>query len=172
VPGAAVITDPATIHAADDRIGLDMLAEEEAAVLLARLTGEERAAAEPQAVAQVLEWCGRLPIALRIAGQLLAAHPEWPVARLAEMLADERDRLEQPAGDLQVRAVFEVSYRQLADSDARMFRLLGLLPGKDFVVAPAACLAGTGVKAARAALARLVLASLVSKGAAGRVRGA
>ena len=95
--------------------------------------GGPRAAADPAAVAEVARLCGRLPLALRIAGQLLATHPAWPVARLAQMLAGEQDRLARlGAGDLQVRAAFEVSYRQLAERDARLFRLLGLHPGPDF----------------------------------------
>jgi tetratricopeptide (TPR) repeat protein len=153
----------------DERIGLDVLATDEATALLAGLIGTERAAAEPGAVNQVRDWCGCLPLALRIAGQLLAAHPAWPVARLAGMLADERDRLGQlSAGDLQVQAAFAVSYRRLAAGDARLFRLLGLHPGPDFDTAAAARLAGIDPGVAGAVLDRLVLASLVTEDAAGR----
>ena len=157
----------------DERIDLDVLPDDEATALLAGLIGTERAAAEPGAVAQVAGWCGRLPLALRIAGQLLAAHPAWPVAKLAGMLAGERDRLEQlAAGDLQVRAAFEVSYRQLADGDARLFRLLGLHPGPDFDVVAAASLAGIEAEAAGLVLDRLVLAHLVTEDGVGPVRDA
>jgi tetratricopeptide (TPR) repeat protein len=153
----------------DQRIGLDVFAEEQADALLARLIGNERAAAEPEAMARVREWCGRLPLALRVAGQLLAAHPAWPVARLAGMLADERDRLAQPpAGDLRVRAAVGASCRALADGDARLFRLLGLLPGPDIAVALAASLSGTGLEAAWSMLHRLAQASLVTEGATDR----
>ncbi len=148
----------------NERIGLDVLSEQEAAGLLAGLIGTERAAAEPQAVAQVARWCGYLPLALRIAGQLLAAHPAWPVAKLAGTLADERDRLGQlSAGDLQVRAAFEVSYRLLADGDARLFRLLGLHPGPDFDVGAAAALAGIEPEAAGPVVGRLAEAQLVTE---------
>ena len=68
----------------NERISLDVLPEDEAAAMLAGLIGTARAAAEPEAVAEVAGLCGRLPLALRIAGQLLAAHPAWPVARLAQ----------------------------------------------------------------------------------------
>lgn len=153
----------------DERIGLDVFDAEQAGALLAGLIGNERAAAEPEAVARTAECCGRLPLALRIAGQLAAAHPAWPVARLAGMLADERDRTARaPAADPGLRAVVEVSCRQLAASDARLFRLLGLLPGPDFVVAVAACLAETGLEAAGAMLDRLAQAALVTGDAAGR----
>jgi tetratricopeptide (TPR) repeat protein/thiol-disulfide isomerase/thioredoxin len=67
--------------------------------------------------------------------------------------ADERDRL-----------------KQLADSDARVFLLLGLHPGPDFGVAAAASLAGIDLEAARLVLDRLVQAFLVTKDAAGRFR--
>src|SRR6266851_5685090 len=119
----------------DERIDLDVLPVDEATALLVGLIATQRVAAEPRAVEQVAGWCGWLPLALRIAGQLLAAHPAWPVAKLARMLSDERHRLQQlVAGDLRVRAAFEVSYRQLADRDARMFRQLGLHPGPYFDV--------------------------------------
>jgi tetratricopeptide (TPR) repeat protein len=153
----------------DERIDLDVLAGVEATALLAELIGPERAAAAPQAVAQVAEWCGRLPLALRIAGQLLASRPAWPVAKLAQMLAGERDRLAQlKAGDLQVRAALEVSYAQLADDDARLFRLLGLHPGPDFDVAAAASLAGIEQEAAVQVLDRLATVHLVIEDASGR----
>jgi tetratricopeptide (TPR) repeat protein len=117
----------------------------------------------------VREYCGGLPLALRIAGQLLAAHPSWPVSKLERMLAGEQDRLERlAAGDLQVRAAFEVSYRQLGEAEARMFRLLGLHPGPDFGPGPAAALADTPVEEAERILGRLAEACLVTEDQAGR----
>ena len=160
LPGLAIV---------DERIGLDVLGAEQAEALLTGLIGNERAAAEPEAMARVRESCGRLPLALRIAGRVLAARPDWPVAWLAGLLDDERDRLAPlPAGNTQVRAAVEVSCRQLADADARLFRLLGLLPGPDFVVPAAASLSGLGLAAAGPMLDRLALASLVTEDAAGR----
>jgi tetratricopeptide (TPR) repeat protein len=147
---------------ADERVSLDVLAEDEAVAMIAGVVGADRAKAEPQAVVEVARLCGRLPLALRIAGQLLAVHPSWPVARLVGMLSGEQDRLARlRVGDLQVRAAFEVSYRQLAQEDARLFRLLGLHPGPDFDVASVAALAGTEPEAAESVLERLVEAYLV-----------
>ena len=153
----------------DERIDLDVLPADEATALLAGLIGMQRAAAEPAAVEQVAGWCGWLPLALRISGQLLAAHPAWPVAKLARMLSGERDRLQQlAAGDLRVRAAFEVSYQQLAEGDARIFRQLGLHPGPDFDVVAAASLARIEEEAAGLVLDRLVLAHLVTEDGSGR----
>jgi tetratricopeptide (TPR) repeat protein len=154
---------------ADKRISLDILPVNEAAAMLAQVIGANRAEVDLDAVAEVARLCGWLPLALRIAGQLLAAHPAWPVARLVEVLAEERKRLARlGAGDLQVRAAFGVSYAQLAGEDARLFRLLGLHPGPDFTADSAAALAGTEAEAAGLVLDRLAGVHLVTEDAAGR----
>jgi tetratricopeptide (TPR) repeat protein len=153
----------------NERISLDTLPPDEAASMLAQVIGETRAAADKAAVAEVAGLCGRLPLALRVAGQLLAAHPAWPVAKLAGMVAGEQDRLARlGAGDLQVRSAFEVSYRQLAEEDSRWFRLLGLHPGPDFDADSAAALAGTGAGEAVPVLDRLAEAHLITEDVSGR----
>ena len=154
---------------ADERIDLDVLSEAEAAAMLAEVIGADRARAEPQAVGELAGLCGRLPLALRIAGQVLAAHPAWPVTRMVQLLAGERDRLERlGAGDLRVRAAFGVSYGLLEQEDARVFRLLGLHPGPDFTARAAAALAGIEDEEAGPVLGRLAEAHLVTEDAAGR----
>ena len=118
LPGAGgslvMITSRATLAGLREDvqwIGLDVLPADQATVLLASLAGPERAAAEPEALGQVRDFCGCLPLALRIAGQNLAARPSWTVARLAGMLTDERDRLDSARGpgDGEVRSAFMVS---------------------------------------------------------------
>ena len=156
---------------ADQRISLDVLPGDEATALLAGLIGTQRAQADPQALSRVLDWCGGLPLALRIAGQILAVHPAWPVARLERMLVSERDRLRQlAAGDLQVRAPFAASYRQLHEEDARMFRLLGLHPGSYFDAGTASALARTSAPEAARIIGRLAEACLVTEDGEGRFR--
>jgi tetratricopeptide (TPR) repeat protein len=153
----------------DERISLDVLPPDQAAALLGGIIGEKRAAAEPEAVASLVRECGGLPLALRIVGQSLAAHPAWPVSRMALMLSDESRLLDSlSAGDVHVRAVFSTSYRQLAHEDARVFRFLGLHPGPDFDVESAAALVGVDVRAASSALDRLTEAYLVIEDGQGR----
>ena len=153
----------------DHRVGLDVLPADQATGLLASLIGPERAAAEPAALRQVRDFCGCLPLALRIAGQNLAVRPSWTVARLAEMLTCEQDRLEAlKAGDREVRSAFMVSYRQLPESDARMFRLLGLHPCPDLDVSAAASLAGIDAADAELVLDRLARVHLITENASGR----
>ena len=154
----------------DERISLDVLPEDEAVAMLVGVIGVGRVTAGPGAVRELAGLCARLPLALRIAGQVLAAHPAWPVAKMTQLLADEQGRLARlGAGDLQVRAAFEVSYRLLAAEDARLFRLLGLHPGRDFDVLAVAALAGIEGDEARQVVDRLTEASLVTEDASGRV---
>lgn len=76
-------------------VRLGPMSPAEAAELLASAAGAERLAAEPEATLRVAEFCERLPLALRIAGARLATRPHWPVARLADRLAPEEDRLDE-----------------------------------------------------------------------------
>jgi tetratricopeptide (TPR) repeat protein len=170
LPGAGeslvIITSRSTLPGleADNRISLDVLGVDEATILLTRVIGDERALAEAEAIQQVRECCGDLPLALRIAAQILAVHPTWPVSKLAHLLADERERLDHLAvGDLGVRATFEVSYKHLRGREARTFRLLGLHPGSSFDWVAAGNLVGLSSKAISQALDQLVEACLISE---------
>ncbi len=132
-------------------IDLDVLPPPEARALFGRVVGEERAVAEPAATEQVLAACAGLPLAIRIAGSRLAARGGWSVQYLAGRLADERRRLDElRAGNLAVRASFEVSFTSLpaggpqADP-ARAFRMLGLWTGTSITLPAAAALLGEPV---------------------------
>jgi tetratricopeptide (TPR) repeat protein/transcriptional regulator with XRE-family HTH domain len=114
-------------------LDLEVLPPRAAVELLARVAGPDRVAAEPEAAAAIVGYCGRLPLAIRVGGARLAARPAWSLARLAERLADEHQRLDElAAGDLEVRASIALSYRALSDRQQRVFRRLGLLEAPDF----------------------------------------
>ena len=157
---------------------LDVLEPGEATELLGRLVGQWRVAAEPEATAEVARWCGWLPLALRIAGARLAARPGWPVAALAERLAEAQGRLDElEVAELGVRASFQVSWQQLDASDDPMdragagaFALLGVLDGPAVSVPVAARLLDAPEEAAERALERLVDAQLLEAPAPGRYR--
>ncbi|MGA4847115.1 AfsR/SARP family transcriptional regulator [Streptomyces sp. G5(2025)] len=114
------------------RTDLDVLDTQPGADLLARVAGEQRVRDEPDAVRRIVELCGGLPLALRIAGARLATRKHWTARTLAERLADERHRLDELAvGDLEVRAGLSLSYQAL-DAPARTaLRRLGLLAAPD-----------------------------------------
>jgi DNA-binding SARP family transcriptional activator len=150
-------------------LDLDVLPPGEARALFGRIAGEGRAQAEPDATASVLAACAGLPLAIRIAGARLAARGGWTVHTLAGRLADERRRLDElRAGNLAVRASFEVSFTSLpapagasAVAPARVFRLLGLWTGPSIALPAAAALTGQPEHGTEEALEVLVDAHLL-----------
>jgi len=150
---------------------LDLLTEAEALELLTRRLGPERIAADPRAVDELTGLCAHLPLALSIAAARAAGQPALPLASLAAELRGADGRLDaldagSPAAD--VRAVFSWSYRQLDPTAARVFRLFGLHPGPDISAPATASMAALPPRDARAALAELAKASLVTGQAGGR----
>ncbi|WP_265867739.1 helix-turn-helix domain-containing protein [Streptomyces sp. SKN60] len=152
-----------------DRLPLSEMAQDEAVDLLRRILGGERADAEAGAVARVAELCGRLPLALRVAGNWLTVRSGWTVDHLVRRLADEERRLGAlAAGDVRVEAAFELSYRQLTGQAARMLRLLSLVPGPDMTAAYGAALTATDVFEAEDVMEELVEAGLLQATFTGR----
>jgi tetratricopeptide (TPR) repeat protein len=150
---------------------LDVLSHAEADEMLTGRLGPDRAAAEPQAVQEIIDRCARLPIALSIVAARAATHRDFPLAALADELRDAEGRL--PALDAgeaaaSVAAVFSWSYRELSDQAARLFRLLGLHPGPDITAHGAASLAAVPLTAARPMLTELTRAHLITEHARGR----
>ena len=143
-------------------LDLAVLPMETAAALLAKVSGREFSDAAEQDIAlQIAGLCGRLPLALRIAGGTLKEKRHWTLARYAQQLADERQRLEQlKLSDLDVRASFMLSYRELDEEAARLFRWLGLLE-YDFAAELAAVLLEVEATQAEESLEVLVSAQLL-----------
>ena len=93
----------------------------------------------------------------------LRHHPAWTAAGLAGDLAAARDRLElMHAEYLSVAAAFDLSYQDLTGDQQRLFRRLGLHPGRDIDALAAAALDDTGLTAARRNLAGLFDQHLVA----------
>lgn len=111
------------------------------------------------------------PLAIRIAASRLAARRTWTVSVLAAKLADERRRLDElQAGDLAVKATFELGYGQLEPAQARAFRLLGLADGPDISLAAAAAVLDLPTEETEDLLESLVDTSLLESAAPGRYR--
>ncbi|MFB7518237.1 BTAD domain-containing putative transcriptional regulator [Streptomyces sp. NPDC056144] len=152
-------------------VDLDVMSPEEALQLFTRIVGEERVQAEREAALDVVAACGFLPLAIRIAASRLAARRTWTVSVLAAKLADERRRLDElQAGDLAVKATFELGYGQLEPAQARAFRLLGLADGPDISLAAAAAMLDLPLWDTEDLLEALVDTSLVESAAPGRYR--
>lgn len=153
------------------RVGLDLLSTDEARHLVDDALGVQ-AAEEPAAAEQLIAQCARLPLALRIAIDLVRTRPARGIAGAVANLADERERLDLLDVDddphSAVRAVFSWSYQQLDPDAARLFRMSGLLPGSDAERYALAAMAGLEPRAARRGLEALVRAHLIDESAVGR----
>lgn len=175
-----VATSRSTLTTVDGatHLHLDVLSEREALTLLARIAGQDRVSAEPDAAATLVDLCARLPLAIRIAGARLAARPGWTIRTVVARLADEHHRLDElRVGGRAVRAAFAVSYDALQTSDdlvdqtaARAFRFLGLLEWVDMSVPVAAALIDRPQPDTHAALERLVDDHLLTSHLPGRYR--
>ncbi|MEU5694125.1 BTAD domain-containing putative transcriptional regulator [Actinosynnema sp. NPDC020468] len=153
-----VVTEGAT------SLAVPTLAASGAEDLLTALLGRVRIEAEPEAVAELVDQCDRLPLALRIAGARLASRPRWTVQSLVDELRDEDSRLSAlslPEAGRGVHAALAVSYRELPEGAARLFRRLGLHPGMDLDSYAAAALLDINVVTARTHLRTLAYANLL-----------
>ncbi|MFJ3161368.1 AfsR/SARP family transcriptional regulator [Streptomyces kanasensis] len=158
------LTDLDGAHA----LSLDVLPAADAVELFTAIVGE-RAAAEPLAVLDVLQLCGFLPLAVRIAAARLHHRPRWTVAYLADRLRDQRRRLsELVTSERGVAAAFTLSYEQLTPDQQRMFRLLGLQPGRDISPEAAAALADLPLDDAETLLEDLLDAHVLTQHQLGR----
>ena len=159
-PGCAVlVTSRRRLVALEGSAHLDLAVpgQAEALELLRRVAGPDRTSAEPERAAEIVSLCGRLPLAVRIAGARLAARPHWAPGRLADRLRDERRRLsELRAGDLELRTSLELGYADLELSERRALRRLALLDLPDFAAWIAAPLLDIGTEEAEEAVERLV----------------
>ncbi|MFD9452870.1 BTAD domain-containing putative transcriptional regulator [Streptomyces sp. NPDC059985] len=152
-------------------VDLDVMSPEEALQLFTRIVGGERVGAERQAALDVVCACGFLPLAIRIAASRLAARRTWTVSVLAAKLADERRRLDElQAGDLAVKATFELGYGQLEPAQQRAFRLLGLADGPDISLRAASAVLDLPEHDTEDLLEALVDCSLLESAAPGRYR--
>ncbi|MGQ5638754.1 MULTISPECIES: ATP-binding protein [unclassified Streptomyces] len=171
-PSVALITSRNRLLGLDEvpPVSLDVLSAEDGARLLARASGDPggpdgRLARDPGSAAEVLRLCGNLPLALRLAGARLRHRPGWTVGVLAERMAQGAGELDAAFG-----TALAMSVRQLNRSQARLFRLLGLLPGESLDEYVAAALADVPLHTAQVMLEDLLDAHLVQQPTAGRYR--
>lgn len=161
--GSAVIVT-SRVHLTGDGIRcfrLEPLTGEEGVQLLSEIIGSELVAQEPDAARALVDACGYLPLALRVAGARLLVH-RWPISLLAERLtARLGNRLtELSTGELAVSASIAESYDTLPDEPRRAFRVLTLAGPGDWPMWLAAMLLGVNDPAP--ALEILVMHSLLA----------
>ncbi|MEV6304059.1 BTAD domain-containing putative transcriptional regulator [Actinoplanes sp. NPDC051861] len=105
----------------------------EGVALLDRILSPDRVAGERPAAEQLVDLCGRLPLAVRIIGARLQPRPTLRLRALADRLQDEHRRLDELAvGDLAVRSELAVGYAGLAEPVRLALRRMGLLATESF----------------------------------------
>ncbi|MGV9293700.1 BTAD domain-containing putative transcriptional regulator [Amycolatopsis sp. NPDC003676] len=141
-----------------------VLTSECARSLLALIVGQDRVAAEPSAAGELVELCGFLPLAIRIAAANAAGLPDSPLADyVAELRQGNRLASLRIVGDEEaaVRNAFQLSYVTLDDATARVFRFLGLVVAPNFSADAIAALTGLPGSEVRTMLERLTVANLL-----------
>jgi DNA-binding SARP family transcriptional activator/tetratricopeptide (TPR) repeat protein len=149
-------------------VSLDVLSTDDALTLFARASGADEGT---DVLGEIVELCGRLPLAIRIAAVRMRARPHWTAAHLAEKLRDHQHRLaELDTGQRSVIAALDLSYRNLSTSQQRLYRLLGLHPGPDIDTHAAAALTSSTPRQAGRLLDSLVDSHLLAEPTPGRYR--
>jgi transcriptional regulator with XRE-family HTH domain/tetratricopeptide (TPR) repeat protein len=148
------------------QISVDILAPDDALILLQRMVGKHRVAHEYEDAVGLVDACGRLPLALRIAGAKLATRRHM---RITDQLASLRT--DDALGELTlhgdewsgVRTVFDHSYELLDCAEQRMFRLLAVAPLLSFTIEATAVLADLPAAAAARIVRSLQSAHLLNE---------
>ena len=151
------------------RVTLHPLPRRQSVELLDAAVGQGWVAEQPEAAAELVELCDRLPLAIAIVAE--RAHRVGSLAQVVAELANEQARLDvldvlDPGEDnphSSLRAALYWSYRTLGPDAAAMFRLLGTHPASDLEVRAAAALADLPVARTRVLLDQLVAAHLVEQ---------
>ena len=171
-----LITSRRRLKALDDAlpVALDVLPLGEAVTLLRKAACLDGDATEEALLQRAADLCGRLPLALMIAGALLRTGGKaWNLPVLLNRLADRRPGNELASYTDETRslgAVFDLSYRYLPEDARLLFRRLGLLPGPEVdAYAVTSLLAGDLDEASRL-LQRLADHSLLIGSSPGRYR--
>jgi DNA-binding SARP family transcriptional activator/tetratricopeptide (TPR) repeat protein len=152
-------------------LSLDVMPPDDAVALFAGIAGEQRAAAEPQAVSAVVELCGRLPLAIQVAAARLRERPTWSIGYLVAQLSDHYGRRRiLAAGDRDVTDVLAWSYDHLTEQQQRVFRLLSIHSGPTTDIYAAAALCGLPLDDVAACLEELFDVHLLEQPAPGRYR--
>ncbi|WP_158628589.1 AfsR/SARP family transcriptional regulator [Saccharopolyspora rhizosphaerae] len=154
------------------RVELDRMGLDEARLLMKELLGD--LITDDGAVDELIERCARLPLALRVAAERVRRQGHHGLGRIVAEFSSARDRLDLLDGDdpqARLRTVFGASYRHLSASEATLFRMLGLHPGREVDACSLTALAGgADVRTTHRGLAALARAHLVEEVAGKRFR--
>jgi tetratricopeptide (TPR) repeat protein len=115
----------------------------------------------PECAADIVQQCGRLPVAIRSAAERIAAEDTniCAVSRYLSEPSTRLSRLEQPGRP--VRAILQAEYERLLPSEQRALRYLACLPSASFAPWILVPLLDVGAGQAEALTDRLAAAQLI-----------
>jgi tetratricopeptide (TPR) repeat protein len=162
-PSAALVTSRRIIILPGlTSVNLDVLPAAKASDLLRTILRERRVS--DQEITALAERCGRLPLALRVAGSFLATHLDWKVGEYLDALTNEQEQLRRLRHeDLEVEVVLGLSAAQLARENpdwASRWQMLTVFSGS-FDRAAVAAVWQVTAEEARDTLSELLTRSLV-----------
>ncbi|MFI6096923.1 BTAD domain-containing putative transcriptional regulator [Lentzea sp. NPDC051213] len=124
-------------------VSLQPLEVREAVDFLSATLAPQRVAAEPDAVAELAEMCGGLPLALHFAAVRLCNRPVWSISDLTALLS--RDRLAMADLDIGkngLAAAFSTSYDRLSAEQRTVFLSVSAFESRPFDVSAAGARSG------------------------------
>ncbi|QUQ68638.1 ATP-binding protein [Kutzneria sp. CA-103260] len=147
-----------------NHLSLSVFGEDETHEALAERLGDKRLAAEPEAVAELVELCGRYPLALAIVAGRAHARPDIPLAEFATELRESGlDAFDDGDDAASLPAVVSWSVRALSVEQRVVFGRLGVAPGGDISLPAAASLVAMSLPQTRKALREMEDASLIRR---------
>jgi tetratricopeptide (TPR) repeat protein len=148
---------------------LDILSHDEAHALLTKRLGHARVTAEPHAADDLIQLCGRYPLALAITTRHAHTHPHIPLAEFATELRElGLDALDNDDPAASLPTVLSWSLHQLTTEQRTVFALLGIAPGPDIGLPAAASLTGIPRRHTSKIMTTLEDASLLTRQPGGR----
>jgi DNA-binding SARP family transcriptional activator len=168
-----LVTSRRRLTGLDDahNLALDVLSQADAVELLHAVAGPDRIPPGHPAAEELIQLCGRMPLAIRITAARLRHHPTQRLEDAVDRLRDEHARLDYLQDeDRDLTAIFESSYRTLPSAEQRLFGLLGLIPGPDLDAYAAAALTDTTHRIAERLIESLLDHNLLTMHTPGRYR--
>ncbi|MFD2471521.1 hypothetical protein [Amycolatopsis silviterrae] len=146
-----------------EMIKLEPLDKDQAAELFRELSGLEVDADDPL-LAEILGYCGGLPLSLRNAATLVVVGRCPSLPELAARLRRSRAELmRSDRGPKKGEPVFEATYQEAAEPARRAYRLLGAYPAVEFTAPVFQLLIGLDEVASGDILAELVLLKVLQE---------
>ncbi|MBL1118224.1 tetratricopeptide repeat protein [Streptomyces sp. 110] len=131
-----------------------------------KIAGKAAIDKDEKSAKEIVQACGHLPLALRIAANRIACSKGMSLANLATELRDQHELLEAlEVGDLAVRAAFNLSYRRLGKGAKNAFKRLSGVPAEDFGAGICSALLDVTERQASKTLRKLSEANLIEPSA-------